>query len=301
MSNSTVSQIGGNTYVVSTGESNYLWNDKNNNGQVDDGDLFARTRQSDASVTTYIVGKDEGLFAWGDPHLDNLAFSAEGKTAVIGSVKSVFEDAKDGKLDNQSLLGNVDQALESHGARDNIMDFHANIAIGLTDNTRVEFDVARQGNVAYTENVDLDVVDAQGNKRTVTFTEIWSGNGGAGQSRALDSTNNNALQAVKDPNDLRLFHEYKGANVMHSTMMFGTDAGTKDHAYVIDADGQLNRAHGNLTVEAIRFHDSLVRGYDVLVQAMQLGGYKEDEYETQAQAAKPTARPGAAAKTGIIS
>jgi hypothetical protein len=299
VSNSTVSQIGGNTYVVSTGESNYLWNDKNNNGQVDDGDLFARTRQSDASVTTYIVGKDEGLFAWGDPHLDNLAFSAEGKAAVIGSVKSVFEDAKDGKLDNQSLLGNIDQALGSHGTRDNIMDFHANIAIGLTDNTRVEFDVARQGNVAYTENVDLDVVDAQGNKRTVTFTEIWSGNGGAGQSRALDSTNNNALQAVKDPNELRLFHEYKGANVMHSTMMFGTDAGTKDYAYVIDANGELNLAHGKMTMESIRFYDCLVRGNDLMLQAMQLGGYKEDEYEEQAQAAQATARSGGAAKTGI--
>jgi hypothetical protein len=301
VSNSTVSQIGGNTTIVSTGESNYLWNDKNNNGQVDDGDLFVRTRQSDASVTTYIVGQDEGLYAWGDPHLDNLAFSAEGKNAVTASLRSTFEDAKDGKLDNKSSLGQVDRALATHGKRDNIMDFHANIAIGLTDRTRVEFDVARQGNVAYTENVDLDIVDTQGKKRTVTFTEVWAGNGGAGQSRAMETTDNNALQAVKDPNDLRLFSEYKGANVMHSTMMFGTDAGTRDYAYVIDANGQLNRQHGKLTVESIAFHDSLTRGHEMLVQAMQLGGYNEERHEEDAKTAQATARPQGTAQMGRIS
>lgn len=301
MSNSTVSQIGGNTYVVSTGESNYMWNDKNNDGKVSDGDLFVRTHQSGASVTTYVVGQSEGLFAWGDPHLDNLAFSAEGKAAVTAALQSTFEDAKDGTLNDQSLLGKLDQAVDKNGVRDNIMDFHANIAVSLTDDTRVEFDVARKGDVAYTENVDVDVVDAQGNKRTVTFSEIWSENGGAGQSRAVDSTNNNALQAVKDPNSLRVFHEYKGANVMHSAMMFGTDAGTKDYTKVIDADGNLNRSGGKISEESIRFHDSLVRGYDLMVQAMQLGGYNEDKYEDDVKAAQATARPMGAARTGVIS
>ena len=41
-----VSEIGGNTHVVSTGANNYLWVDKNNDGKVDKGDLLVRTAQA---------------------------------------------------------------------------------------------------------------------------------------------------------------------------------------------------------------------------------------------------------------
>jgi hypothetical protein len=281
VSNNSVSQIGGNTYVASTGTNNYLWNDKNNNGIVDTGDLFVRTRQSDASVTTYVVGQDEGMHAYGDPHLDNFALTAEGKTAVIASLGAAFADVKDGVVNNAALLGNIDAALATHGTRDNIMDFHSNIAVSLTDGTRVEFDVARIGALAVTDNLDVDVVDSQGNKRTVTFNEIWAGNGGAGQSGVIETTDNVAQQAVKDSNSVYLFHEYKDANVMHGTMMFGTTAGTKNFAHVVDADGNLKVEHGRLTLESIRFYDTVLRGHETLTQAMQLGGYDEENYEQE--------------------
>jgi hypothetical protein len=287
LSNNSVSQIGGNTYVASTGTANYLWNDKNNNGSVDAGDLFVLTRQSDASVTTYVVGQNEGMIAWGDPHLDNFALTAEGKTAVIASLGAAFADAKDnGVVDNAALLGNIDAALATHGTRDNIMDFHSNIAVSLTDGTRVEFDVARIGAVAVTDNVDIEVVDVQGMKRTVTLNEIWAGNGGAGQSGVIDTTDNVAQQAVKDSNSVYLFHEYKDANVMQGTMMFGTTAGTANYAYVVDADGKLNLDHGKLTLESIRFHDTVLRGHEMLRQAMQLGGYDEENYDEQEEQAR---------------
>ncbi len=289
MSNNSVSQIGGNTTVISTGTNNYLFNDKNFNGKVDEGDLFVLTRQSDASVTTYVVGQNEGMIAWGDPHLDNFALTAEGKTAVIASLGAAFADVKDGVVDNAALLGNIDAALKTHGSHDNIMDFHVNIAVRLTDGTRVEFDVARVGKVAFTDNLDVDVRDEHGAKRTVTLTEIWAGNGGAGQSGAVDSTNNNALQAVDDPNELRVFHEYTGANVMHGAMMFGTDAGTKNYAYVIDADGKLNVSHGQVTRESRKFQDAVTLGYQTLVQAMQLGGYDESTYNEEVEKAEQLA------------
>ncbi len=297
MSNNSVSQIGGNTFVASTGTSNYLWNDKNNNGKVDDGDLFARTRQSDQSVTTYVVGANEGMHAFGDPHLDNLAFTAAGKAAVIASLAAAFEDAKDGKLDNASLLGNIDQALDT-GARDNIMDFHSNIAVSLTDGTRVEFDVVvdprSKNRMAYTENVDLDVTDASGRTRTVTFTDIFTGNGGAGQSRAMETTDNVAQQAVKDSNSVYLFHEYKGANVMHGVLMYGTDAGTKDYAHVVDADGKLNEAFGKVTTESVAFADVFSRGHMTLVSAYQLGGFEEEKHldELWGRPVTPNKTPG---------
>jgi hypothetical protein len=44
-----------------------------------------------------------------------------------------------------------------------------------------------------------------------------------------------------------------------------------------------------------------VRGYELYVQAMQLGGYNEDKYEEEVKAAQMTSRPTGAAKTGVIS
>jgi hypothetical protein len=290
VSNNSVSQIGGNTYVASTGTNNYLWNDKNNNGSVDTGDLFVRTRQSDMSVTTYVVGQDEGMHAWGDPHLDNFALTAEGKTAVIASLGAAFADVKDGVVNNAALLGNIDAALATHGQRDNIMDFHSNIAVSLTDGTRVEFGVVvdprTTSRMAYTESVDLDVTDTTGLRRTVTLTDIFTGNGGDGQSGVIDTTYNVAQQAVTDSNSVYLFHEYKDANVMLGTMMFGTTAGTADYAHVVDADGKLNLNHGRLTLESIRFHDTVLRGHEMLTQAMQLGGYDEENYYEQEELAR---------------
>jgi hypothetical protein len=294
----TVSQIGGNTTVVSTGEANYLWNDKNNNGVVDNGDLIARTRQADQSVTTYIVGKDEGMIAWGDPHLDNIAFSKDGKAALNRALQSAFADAKDGKLDDNALLGHIDLAIATGGVRDNIMDFHANIATQLTDRTRVEFKVVIDKNfsekVAFTDAADIDVTGVDGKKRTVTFTEIYTGNGGAGQSAALESTGNSKLQAVASPNNLRVFSEYTGANVMHGVSMFGTDAGTADYAHVVDVNGNLNTGMGKMTRESMAFYDNLMAGRETLAAAMQLGGYCEEE---QDEAEKATAAAGTNART----
>lgn len=305
MSNNSVSQIGGNTTVISTGTNNYLLNDKNNNGIVDAGDLFVRTRQSDMSVTTYVVGQNEGMIAWGDPHLDNLALTAEGKTAVIASLSAAFADARDnGVVDNAALLGNIDAALATRGTRDNIMDFHSNIAVALTDGTRVEFDVVvdprTTSRMAYTEAVDVSVTDASGRERTVTLTDIFTGNGGAGQSRVIDTTNSVAQQAVKDSNSVHLFHEYRGANVMHSesVQMYGTDAGTPNYAHVVDADGKVNIHFGKLNFESIVFHDHLNKGNSVAVQAMQLGGFgNEEDEEDDEPAAQPQAQPQAGAAT----
>lgn len=282
MSSSTVSQIGGNSIVISTGESNYVLNDKNNNGQIDDGDLFVRTKQGDASVATWVVGKDEGLYAWGDPHLDNFALTDDRKQALTVALQAAFEDAKEGPLVNQGLLNSIDQALPSHGQRKNILDFHDNIALIKTDGTRVEFDVAKRGNVAFTENVDIHVVDAEGKERTLTITEIWAGNGGAGQSGVKETTNNDGEQAVKgtEAENLHVFHEYEGANVINGVAQFGDDAGTPDYAKVVDVNGVLNLSFGQVTLEAVGFYDRRLRAEDhLLMQGMRLGGFDDDEEE----------------------
>ena len=77
-----VSEIGGNTHVVSTGANNYLWVDKNNDGKVDKGDLLVRTAQVDMSTYTHVVGNGESTYAMGDPHLNKTYSGAEEKQVV---------------------------------------------------------------------------------------------------------------------------------------------------------------------------------------------------------------------------
>jgi hypothetical protein len=287
--------IGGNTVAVSTGESNYLWNDKNKNGVVDKGDLVVRTRQEDQSVMAYVVGADEGTYAWGDPHLDNIAFTKEGKEALTKALNVAFADAKDGNLDNSSLLGHIDLAVGLHGKRENIMDFHSNIAIALTDRTRLEFNVVVDKNysdkVAFTNNVDL-VVDG----RTITFDDLYvSKDETKGKSSVTDTTADKRAQAVADSSSLKTFHEWNGSNVVQGSTMFGKAAGTADYAHVVDVDGKINLAYGKQSYEAMSFTDALRVGNYPLAYALQMS-FSDDEVEDAKKKFTQEQRMGALGK-----
>lgn len=280
---SNVSQHGGNTIVISTGDSNYVWNDKNNDGVVNEGDLIVRTKQSDASVTTWVVGQDEGLHAWGDPHLDNFTLTNDAKQTLTVALQAAFDDAKeDGQLDNPRCLVDIDQALPSGDQRDNILDFHHDIVLKLTDGTRLEIDVAKLGDVAFTENVDIEVLDENGNPLVLTIGEIWAGNGGANLSGVRETTDNDELQAVtgEEAAGLYVFHEYEGANVINGVVMYGNKVGTRDYAHVVKVDGSLDPRHGEITLESMRFRDARYRE-ELMSEAMQLYGQENDEEESE--------------------
>lgn len=280
---SNVSQHGGNTIVISTGDSNYVWNDKNNDGVVNEGDLIVRTKQRHAEVTTWVVGQDEGLHAWGDPHLDNFTLTNDAKQTLTVALQAAFDDAKeDGQLDNQGCLVDIDQALPSGDEGESIFDFHGNVCLALTDGTRLEFYVAKLGDVAFTENVDLEVLDENGSPLVLTIGEIWEGNGGEGQSGVKVTTNNDGEQAVKrtEAENLHVFHEYEGANVINGVVMYGNKVGTRDYAHVVKVDGSLDTRHGEITLESMRFRDARYRE-ELMSEAMQLYGQENDEEESE--------------------
>ena len=285
---SNVSQHGGNTIVISTGDSNYVWNDKNNDGVVNEGDLIVRTKQSDASVTTWVVGQDEGLHAWGDPHLDNFTLTNDAKQTLTVALQAAFDDAKeDGQLDNPGCLVDIDQALPSGDEGDNTIDFQNNVIVKLTDGTPLDFGVYKLegGDVAYTENIDVKVRDENGIELNLTVSNIYTGNdtgnGGANQSVVRNTTGNDELQAVTDEEaeDLYTIYEYKGANVVIDYQMFGKDVGTKEYEKVIDIDGELHRQHGEVRTEAALITAAAHYGNETMLMAFQLGIFDIDEQQ----------------------
>jgi hypothetical protein len=280
---SQVQQFGGNTTAVSSGSASYVWNDANNDGVVNTGDVVVRTHQSDASVFTYVVGRGEGMYSWGDPHMDNVMFDAGGEAAFTSSLNGLFQDAKDGTLNNAGLVTAAEQSLATNGRRSNIGDYHADMVLVLGDGrTRVEHDVV--GNdIKMNENIDINLLDANGQKMTLTIKEIWAGNGGAGQMSIADTTASVSAQAVVDASDLAVMHEYRGANVRIGVSLFGDDVGTKDYAHIIKSNGQVDYGTGKVSRDGIRAYEAERRG-DLSAILSYAFGLNDDEDEANADA-----------------
>lgn len=280
---SQVQQFGGNTTAVSSGSASYVWNDANNDGVVNTGDVVVRTNQSDASVFTYVVGRGEGMYSWGDPHMDNVMFDSGGEAAFTSGLNALFQDAKDGTLSDGGLVAAAEQSLVTNGKRSNIGDYHADMVLALGDGrTRIEHDVV--GNdIKMNESIDINLLDANGQKMTVTIKEIWSGNGGAGQMTVADTTGNVSAQAIADASELHVMHEYRGANVRIGVSLFGDDVGTKDYAHIIKSNGEVDYGKGKVKSEAIRAYEAERAGdlSAILSYAFFLGEVEDDANKTQ--------------------
>jgi hypothetical protein len=290
---SQVQNFGGNTTAVGNGSETWVWNDANNDGSVNAGDKVVRTHQGDASVFSYVVGTGEGLLSWGDPHLDNVSFGS-GESSFVSSLNSLFQDAKDGTLNNASLLGAADQSLASTGARSNIGDYHADMKLVLADGrTSIEHDVVGDvGGVKLNENIDLNLLDASGRAMTLTIREIYNGNGGGGQMSIANTTGNSAAQAVNDASALPEMYEWSGANVRVGVRLFGDDYGTADYAHIIGVDGTVTAGIGKVTASAMEAFD-LALGGGVPILQFANAMRDDDEPGTAAQPAVARATPAA--------
>ena len=299
-----VSEIGGNTHVVSTGANNYLWVYKNNDGKVDKGDLLVRTAQVDMSTYTHVVGNGESTYAMGDPHLNNKTYSGAEEKQVVAAFSDIFQNGAG--VPSQAALANVDKAVTTVGKEVNIFDFHASMSLQLTDGTNVRYNtviaespndaVATDGKskVAYTETVDIDVTDASGKARTIRLTEIWAGNGGANQSVVKEADRRSDKDAA-----MPKFYEVKGANAMHGVQMYGEDAGTKKNATVVNNRGEVSLSDGQMSKAATEFYENLVRGHacECLKFALTLGAPEDDETKRQIETARNAAPAQRAAQT----
>lgn len=274
-----VQQFGGNTTVVSNGSTAWGWNDANNSGAVDKGDVVVRYSQGDASVFSYVVGYGEGLYTWGDPHIDNVAITDT--QAFDASVGALMVDAKDGRINDGAVFANAQQALVTLGQRKNIGDFHADAVFRLGDGrTTIEHDVVRSGNVAFTDRSDWNVRGADGERLSITFGNVCTVTGNEGESplTVSDTSGLAAGQALADTKGLPVIHEFKGANVIIDMVKYGEDVQTARYADIVRADGSVDTNQGKFCLDGIRMFDAS-RGSPerVLMLAFGLADDEDDE------------------------
>jgi hypothetical protein len=281
---STVQQFGGNTTIVSNGSTAWGWNDVNNNGAVDKDDVVTRFKQADASVFTYVVGRGEGLYTWGDPHIDNVTFKSGAESGFVAAISSLMTDAKDGAVDDWRLLGSTDSSFHHSTNRAHFADFHADAVFTLGDGrTTIEHDVERIGKVALTDNIDWNARDARGAAISITVKNIWTGGGAGGKSgmTIADTTGDAANQAIQGPADLPNIREAAGANVYIGMYKFGADSGTKRSDAIVTAEGIVDSHKGKFTMEAINMFEASYTPARVLDLAFILGDFAEEEKQRE--------------------
>jgi hypothetical protein len=262
-----------NAASYSNGTKSFTLLDANGDGDVTDfEDSLVFTDQNNAVVIAGASNSTESLRSWGDPHLDNLTQTDAQVAEKRAAAQALYDDLKDGTLNDQSLLRRFETAVTA-GKREYTGDFQNDCAFVLRNGTVIEHDVAIVGKVAMNENIDIRVKDVQ-----VTVRDIWSGNGGGGQSKVSD-TSSRAGEAVSqtlsfDPfavggGTLPVFLELQGNNVQHGVQVFGADAGKT--GIFLDYAGGLNMGLGTTSAEAqSRFSQFVLRGFDSFF-------YKNDE------------------------
>lgn len=257
-----VNTFGGNTVSVSNGSTTFVWNDKNGDGKVNNGDVMARTRQGDGSALVWHVGEDEGMMAWGDPHLDNVKFSEQGKKATMESLDAMFQDAKDGKLDKESLFTDaetVSRANVNKKERALIVGFEADMELQMGAGSKLSFDVEKSDLGIAINKVDLTVTDASGKPLVLTLGEVWGGRGGNGKASVTDTTNQSDSRAIKPGAEkVPTFYEQAGANLSYKTLFYGADNGTNPYKNVITADGEMHHDLGRGGPHTMQFYDEAV-------------------------------------------
>ena len=258
----TVSKFGGNTVSVTNGSTTFVWNDKNNDGKVDKGDVIIRTRQGDGSAMVWHVGEDEGMMAWGDPHLDNVKFSGEGKKATMESLDAMFQDAKDGKLDNQQLLTdteNVSRAQVNKQSRTLITSFEGDMRLQMGAGSEIAMHVEKADLGIAINKIDLTLTDSNGKPLVLTLGDVWGGRGGNGKASVTDTTNQPADRAIAaGAPHVPVFYEQAGANISNRTLFYGADNGTNPYKSVITADGEMHYDLGRQGPHTVQFYDEAV-------------------------------------------
>lgn len=157
--------------------------DVDKDGVIEDGDTAVLVRNHHASVTDIAFGKQEINYAYGDPHMAQ-ADASSGYTGQMEDnlrqlAQSVYDQLRAGQgADSQvnAFVAAADAITSNGGITDQKFDFHNDIAFINRNGVRTIFDVKIVGNVAVTENVDVQVVGGPSNKKAVQvveFDNLW--------------------------------------------------------------------------------------------------------------------------------
>lgn len=156
--------------------------DVDKDGVIEDGDTAVLVQNHQASVTDIAFGKLEINYAWGDPHMAQ----ADASSGYTGQMEDNLRQLVQGVYDKLKVGQNADAQVNAFvsGANaitgnssitDQKFDFHNDIAFMNANGVRTVFDVKIAGDVAYTENVDVQVANAKSKNvaHVVEFDNIW--------------------------------------------------------------------------------------------------------------------------------
>lgn len=178
--------------------------DVDKDGVIEDGDTAVLVRNHHASVTDIAFGKQEINYAYGDPHMaqadESSGYTGQMEDNLRQLAQSVYDQLRAGQNADAQVNTFVAaaHAITSNGSiTDQKFDFHNDIAFVNRNGVRTIFDVKIVGNVAVTENVDVQVTNGRSKQvaHVVEFDNLWldqagdklSG-GGVRQATAADQT-----------------------------------------------------------------------------------------------------------------
>lgn len=170
------------TYMSASSGVGVVIVDVDNDGIIEDGDTAVLVRNHAASVTDIAFGKLEINYAWGDPHMAQ-ADASSGYTGQMEEnlrllVQSVYDKLKAGQSADQeanAFVAAADAITGNSAITDQKFDFHNDIAFINRNGVRTIFDVKIVGNVAVTENVDVQVTHANSKQvaYVAEFDNLW--------------------------------------------------------------------------------------------------------------------------------
>jgi hypothetical protein len=237
-----------------------IWEDRNGDAITNNGELVALTDRDIRRLETSFNAVDMSATAGGGGmQIDNVTWAgAAAEDAVVDAFNDLFQDARDGRLDEPTRTAAVDAALRTGGTVESIGNVDADVALRLGDGrTRLEFDVdAATGMPTF----DLSVVDRDGQQRSLT---VGQGDGGA--VVVNDTTGNQTAQAVIADRRLVVLNEYRGANLTSGVQVFGQANGNPGDRTLVDEDGRLNFGAGRVERDAIRYAEAIARGVSTTV------------------------------------
>lgn len=288
-----VSNMGDGAVAVNLGNAVYFMKDVDGDGKIGTGDLFVKAYQSEAAVTSHVIGSQQALKSYGDPHINDIAFSKAQQDTLTQSLDALFQDAKDGTLNSASALGGVDSALGA-GSQKYIGDFQSDATFTLIDGkSSIEHDTVavstKEGALVVTDNIDINV-----DGKTYTIKDVWAGNGGSGQMKIQETTSAPSAQAIANASKLPNMHEMNGANVRVEATMFGegtTGAANfaSKESFIVGLDGLVKYNNGKLTQEAAADFIATFDGFKWTDLLMLLDTQNRDEDSNQPAAATKAA------------
>ena len=215
--------------------------DVDKDGVIEDGDTAVLVRNHHASVTDIAFGRREINYAWGDPHMaqadESSGYTGQMEDNLRQLAQSVYDQLRAGQgADSQvnAFVAAADAITSNGGITDQKFDFHNDIAFINRNGVRTIFDVKIVGNVAVTENVDVQVTQARSKQvaHVVEFDNLWLDQ--AGDQLSGGGVRN--ATAADQTTTLPIFRAVSGGDAGYNYGL--TVNGGKDNYLFADVDWQ---------------------------------------------------------------